>query len=245
MQRHLFISLTALIALAGTGCASIDGPREPHDPWEGYNRAMHSFNDKVDRAVLKPTAKGYRAITPDPVEKGISNFFSNLGEVKVIVNDLLQFKLLHFLSDTGRLVTNSTLGIGGLFDVASHFGMKKHDEDFGQTLGRWGVGQGPYLVLPFLGPSSVRDGIGEYGDYFADPIREVDDRDHRLALRALDIIDGRAQLLEAGEIVDEAAFDPYIFLREAYLQRRRYQVYDGDLPDIDDEQDDIDIFSDE
>lgn len=246
-MHYRFPILLFLFCLAALpGCATLDGPTEPHDPWERYNRGMYTFNDKLDRAVLKPVAKGYRAITPNAVEKGISNFFGNLDEIRVIANDILQFKLVHALSDTGRFVVNSTIGVGGLFDVAKHMGLKKHNEDFGQTLGRWGIGNGPYLVVPFLGPSSVRDGIGLVGDYQFNPIDEVDNRDKRNALYATSIISTRAELLEAGEILDEAAFDPYIFLREAYFQRRRNQVYDGAPPAIEpDEDDEIDIFSDD
>lgn len=243
--RNLIPALSFCL-VAVSGCATLDGPTDAHDPWERFNRGMYTFNDKVDRAVLKPVAKGYRAITPNAVEKGISNFFGNLGEIRVIANDILQLKLVRALSDTSRFVVNSTIGIAGLFDVATHMGLDKHDEDFGQTLGRWGAGTGPYLVLPFFGPSSVRDGIGLVGDYQIDPIGEVDDRDKRNALYAVSIIDNRAQLLEAGEILDEAAFDPYIFLREAYFQRRRNQVYDGAPPVLETEDnEEIDIFSDD
>lgn len=237
------ISLLLFLATL-SGCASLDGPTEAHDPWERYNRGMYNFNDKVDRAIFKPVAKGYRAITPAPVEKGVSNFFFNIREIRVIVNDILQFKLLQALSDTGRFVTNSTIGIGGLFDVAKHMGMDRHDEDFGQTFGLWGINNGPYLILPFFGPSSVRDGIGLVADYQINPIDEIDDRDTRTALYTIGIISTRADLLEAGEILDEVAFDPYIFLREAYFQRRRNQVYDGAPPAVDKEEE-IDIFTDD
>lgn len=244
---HRFIShlFPVIILLALSGCATLDGPTEPHDPWERFNRGMYNFNDKIDRAILKPVAKGYRAVTPDAVEKGISNFFSNLGEIKVLANDILQLKLITALSDTGRFLVNSTIGIGGLFDVAKHMKLEKHNEDFGQTLGRWGVPDGPYLVLPFFGPSSVRDSIGIRADFELNPINEVDDYDTRTALYALDIVQTRAWLLEAGEIVDEAAFDPYIFMREAYLQRRRNLVFDGKPPAETGEDEEIDIFSDD
>ncbi|MBN1379067.1 MAG: VacJ family lipoprotein [Gammaproteobacteria bacterium] len=247
MHYQFYFALILLCLLTLSGCATLDGPTEPQDPWEGFNRSMYTFNNKVDRAILKPVAKGYRAITPNAVEKGVSNFFSNLWEIKVIANDALQFKLLRALSDSGRFLVNSTIGIGGLFDVATHMGLKKHDEDFGQTLGRWGIGNGPYLVLPFFGPSSIRDGVGLVGDYQLDPIKEVEDQGTRNALYSTRIISTRAELLEAGEIVDEAAFDPYIFLREAYLQRRKHQVYDGTPPanDAIEEDEEIDIFSDE
>lgn len=243
-QTIKFITAFTILTLL-SACASLNGPPEPHDPWERFNRSMYVFNDKLDRAITKPVAKGYRAITPNPVEKGISNFFSNLGEVKVIANDLLQFKLLQSLSDTGRLLINSTFGILGFFDVATPLGLKKHDEDFGQTLATWGVGDGPYLVLPFLGPSTVRDGFGKVADAQLSPLREVDDEDKRMALYVLDIISTRAELLEAGDILSEAAFDPYVFLREAYLQRRRNQIYDGNPPvEETDEEDEVDLFAD-
>lgn len=226
------------------GCASLNGPPDPHDPWEGFNRTMYNFNDKLDRAILKPVATGYRKITPDPAEKGISNFFSNLDDIIVIANDILQLKPLQALSDTGRFLINSTLGIGGLFDVATSMGLQKHDEDFGQTLGRWGLGQGPYLVLPFFGSSSVRDGAGLAVDQYTHPLREVEDREARAGLYLLNTVSLRAALLEAGDIVDEAAYDPYIFLRELYIQRRRNLVYDGSPP-IAPLEEEIDIFSDE
>ncbi len=233
-----------LLCLLLGGCASLNGPPDPHDPWERFNRSMHKFNDGLDRAVLKPTAKGYRAIMPDPAEKGVRNFFSNLGEIRVIVNDILQLKPITALSDLARFVTNTTIGIYGLFDVATHLGLKKHDEDFGQTLGKWKTPPGPYLVLPFLGPSSVRDGFGRLVDGQLNPIWQADDAEARIGLYLLDVVSLRAELLEAGDIIDEAAFDPYIFLREAYLQRRRNLVYDGNPPSepLDEE---IDIFSDD
>ncbi len=241
---HYLYILIILNALAG--CAGLDRPAEPHDPWERLNRSMYTFNDKLDVAVLEPTAKGYRIITPDPVEAGISNFFSNLGEITVIVNDILQFKPVEAISDSGRFIVNSSIGIGGLFDVAKHMGLRKREEDFGQTLGYWGVNDGPYLVLPFFGPSSVRDGLGFVADIQIRPIKEIDDRDHRLILNTLNVISNRAELLEAGEILDEAAFDPYIFLREAYLQRRNNLVYDGKVPmDSTADDEEIDIFSDD
>ena len=241
IKTLLFITLLQLLS----ACATLDAPPEPHDPWERLNRTMYGFNDKVDRAVLKPVASAYRFITPDVAEKGVDNFFSNLREVKTILNDLLQFKLLQTLSDTGRLIVNSTIGIGGLFDVAQHMGLEKHNEDFGQTLGKWGVGQGPYLVLPFLGPSSVRDGTGLTVDYAVFPVRQIDDDATRNTLYLLDIINTRAQLLEAGDIIDAAAYDPYIFLREAYLQRRKNLVHDGNPPPEPNGEEEYDIFSDD
>ncbi len=234
---------SCLWALSLGGCATVEGPRDPQDPWEGFNRSIYSFNTKLDK-VLKPVAKGYRAVTPDPVETGVTNFFSNLGEIKILANNLLQFKPLAALSDTTRLLVNTTLGIGGLFDVATPMGLDKHNEDFGQTLGRWGMGSGPYMVLPLFGPSSPRDGFGRVADYAFDPIREVDDTSTRNSLYALDIIDTRAQLLAVDDIIDQAALDPYIYIRDAWLQRRRSLIYDGNPPP-DTGSEEIDIFADD
>jgi phospholipid-binding lipoprotein MlaA len=235
--------LSCLWALSLGGCVAVQGPPDPHDPWESFNRGVYSLNDKLDRAILKPTAKGYRAITPDAVETGVTNFFSNLEDIPIFLNELLQFKLLDALSDTGRLVVNTTLGIGGIFDVATPIGLDKHNEDFGQTLGRWGIGTGPYLVLPLFGPSSPRDAFGLTGEYAVGPIRQVEDTSTRNSLYVIEIIDTRAQLLSLDKVIDEAALDPYIYIRDAWIQRRRSLVYDGNPPP--DESDDIDIFSDD
>jgi phospholipid-binding lipoprotein MlaA len=202
---------------------------------------MYQFNDSVDQYVLKPVAQGYDKVTPAPVQKGISNFFSNLDDVLVVVNDLLQLKLAQFASDTGRLIINSTLGLFGLIDWASDMGLEKHNEDFGQTLGYWGVPSGPYFILPFLGPSTIRDSGGLYVDtYYFDPVyRELHEefpppeRENKDAVWGMTIVkavDTRAKLLKAESIMDEAALDPYVFLREAYLQRRKHMVYDGNPP---------------
>lgn len=235
--------LSCLWALSLAGCAAVSGPTDPQDPWESFNRGVYSFNDKLDRAVLKPTAKGYRAITPDAVETGVTNFFANLEEIPTLLNNLLQFKWLAALSDTGRLAVNTTVGIGGIFDVATPLGLDKHDEDFGQTLGRWGVNPGPYLVLPLFGPSSPRDIFGLVGDYSVGMIRQVEDTSTRNSLYVVEIIDTRARLLSLDEVIDEAAMDPYIYIRDAWLQRRRSLVHDGDPPPG--ESDEIDIFADD
>ncbi|HEX5056070.1 MAG TPA: VacJ family lipoprotein [Gammaproteobacteria bacterium] len=235
--------LSCLWALSLGGCAAVQGPPDPQDPWERFNRSMYSFNDKLDRAILKPTAKGYHAITPDVVETGVTNFFANLEDIPTLLNNLLQFKLLDALSDAGRLIINSTIGIGGIFDVATPIGLEKHDEDFGQTLGRWGVGSGPYLVLPLFGPSSPRDAFGLTGEYAVAPIRQIEDTSTRNSLYVMQIIDIRARLLPLDGVIDEAALDPYIYIREAWMQRRRSLVYDGNPPP--EESDEIDIFSDD
>lgn len=230
-----------IFALLASGCASVNGPADPHDPFESYNRAAHEFNDTLDIYLLKPVAQGYQTITPDPVMKGINNFFSNLDDVVVIFNDLLQLKPHQFASDLGRFIVNSTLGIGGLIDWASDMNMPKHEEDFGQTLGYWGVPAGPYLVIPFFGPSTLRDTAGMLvdGDTVAPIWVTIEDgfpAEERglktsLSLTAVKDVDIRANLLKAENILNEAALDPYSFIRETYLQHRQNLVYDGNPPE--------------
>jgi phospholipid-binding lipoprotein MlaA len=227
-----------------SGCATIDGPGDPNDPFESYNRTVYNFNDGLDKYLLKPVATGYDIVTPKFIQKGISNFFSNLDDAIVLINDLLQFKLVNAASDTGRILINSSFGLLGLIDWASDIGLEKHNEDFGQTLGYWGIPEGPYFVLPFLGPSTIRDTGGLVVDsaYF-DPIyKELHEgfppppRENDAAvwgMVATKAINTRAQLLKAGNILDEAALDPYVFLREAFLQRRKNLVYDGAPPEED------------
>ena len=225
MRMHkkypLFLLLLSLIIVPST-YASDDDPLEP------MNRAIFEFNEIVDDNVLKPIAKGYKYVTPDPVEVGISNFFSNLGEIGTITNDLLQLKFAQAGRDTMRFFLNSTLGIFGIFDVATPLGLSKNKEDFGQTLGFWGVPDGPYLVLPFLGPSSFRDGPSMIVDYELSPVEQLH-HEERQVLQTLDIVDTRARLLRATKILDTAAKDKYIFIRESYLQKRESQVNDGNV----------------
>jgi phospholipid-binding lipoprotein MlaA len=212
-----------------TGCASSNAPTA--DPWEGLNRATFSFNEGVDKVLLVPAAKGYQAVTPGFVRTGVSNAFSNVGDVGNGLNNLLQGKPSSALSDIGRLVVNSTLGILGLFDVATPMGLEKHNEDFGQTLGKWGVGSGPYVVLPFLGPRTLRDAAAIYPDSQATGYgRLIDHVATRNAVRGLDIIQIRAELLATTRTLDEASLDKYQFLRDSYLQRRLNQVHDGKIP---------------
>jgi phospholipid-binding lipoprotein MlaA len=202
-----------------------------HDPLEGFNRAMYTFNDKFDRYLLKPVAKGYRAVMPKPVSKSISNFFSNLHDPGIMLNNLLQGKPGQAASDLGRFLVNSTVGIAGLFDVATKMGLKKHNEDFGQTLAVWGVGDGPYLVLPFFGPSNMRDGPALIVDWETYPPSHMKDSGTRDKMYVVEVIDKRAQLLDASDILEQAAGqDPYIFVREASRQSRRNQIYDGNPP---------------
>lgn len=222
-----------------TGCATTQYNSEVNDPLEGYNRVMYSFNDTVDEAVIKPIAQGYDYIMPDPASKSVSNFFSNLNDITVIANDLLQFKFGQAFYDTGRFVVNSTAGVIGLFDVASSTGLEKHDEDFGQTLGVWGLDTGPYIVWPFIGPSSLRDTVGLVGDYYTDPITYVKGPAARNPFLITRIIDKRANLLSAEKVLEEAALDEYVYIRDAYLQRRQNLVYDGNPPE-----EEFDVFSD-
>jgi phospholipid-binding lipoprotein MlaA len=222
---HLIISLSLL---AQTGCA-VNG--DPRDPLEKVNRSIHSFNDSLDRAVLKPVAKGYEAITPVFARTGVRNFFSNLDDVTVLANDILQLKLEQTSRDFLRLTFNTTFGLFGLLDIASEMGLQKHNEDFGQTLGYWGAGPGPYLVLPFLGPSDLRDTGGYIVDSAStDLVASQNKIATRNTLSATRLISRRSELLAAKQVVDEAALDNYEFTRDFYLQRRRGLVYDGTPP---------------
>jgi len=225
--RSLLLALSVTVL---AGCASTGEYSDPSDPAEGFNRAMYSFNDGLDTVLMKPLAQGYKAITPAPVDKGISNFFGNLADVGSAINNLLQFKLERAASDVGRILVNSTIGLLGFIDVASNMNMQKYGEDFGQTLGVWGSGPGPYIVLPILGPSSGRDTVGVVVDWYTDPVRYVKDNSWRNSLIGLRAIDTRADLLGASRILEEAALDPYEFSRDAYLQKRRNDVYDGNPP---------------
>jgi phospholipid-binding lipoprotein MlaA len=214
-----------------TGCAT----QANKDPLEGLNRGIYKFNDTADKAVIKPIAGAYKAVLPSPIRTGVNNFFDNLGTVVTAINDLLQFKFSKAMDDAGRFVINSTVGILGVVDVASMDNVPKHNEDFGQTLGYWGVGNGPYLVLPFFGPSSLRDTTGLVVDTVAfDPISYIDDPRTRNQMRLVKFVDKRAQYLPASDLLDDAALDPYAFMRDAYLQRRESQVKDGEVSKADD-----------
>jgi phospholipid-binding lipoprotein MlaA len=214
----------------GEETVSVEEPNP--DPWENFNRRMYGFNDALDRAFLKPAAETITNTMPDPVNQGVSNFFGNLDDIGTGVNNILQGKFRHGLSDAGRVVVNSTLGVAGLFDVASRMNLEKHNEDFGQTLGKWGVEPGPYLVLPFLGPASVRDRVGFTVDLVFDlATYYTDDEGVRWALLGADVLEDRAALLDATNLLDTAALDPYAFQRDAYLQKREYDVNDGELED--------------
>ena len=239
MIKRTFI---ILLFVFNAGCATLEGPENPDDPFEGFNRSMYAFNETLDEYAMKPIARGYQAITPNVVDKGITNFFSNLDDVLVLLNDLLQLKIDKAIATSARIVFNSTFGLLGIMDVATDFGIPKHKEDFGQTLGYWGVDSGPYLVLPFFGPSSVRDGIGFVVDNSElDLIYDDMTMRDEYSLLSLYYIDKRADLLKAKDIVDETAPDPYAFIRDAWVQRRQNQVYDGNPP----EEDEDDLFEDD
>ena len=214
-----------LVAFTNDAYSSEDDPLEP------INRAVFGFNEVVDDVILEPVAKGYKYVTPDPVEDSVSNFFNNLGEINTIVNSTLQLKFDKTISSSGRFIINSTVGVFGLFDVATTMGIEKHKEDFGQTLGYYGVPSGPYLVLPFFGPSSFRDAPGFYIDVQIEkeisPVHTELHHEERQVIQATNVIDTRANLLQATKILDTAAKDKYIFLRESYLQKRAKMITDG------------------
>jgi phospholipid-binding lipoprotein MlaA len=226
--HNLFMKWLALLfsALLLGGCASVPN-NNPKDPYEGFNRGVYKFNDAFDRTIFKPVAKGYDAVLPKPVKTMLSNFFSNLDDVGVTINDLLQLKFKQAASDGSRVLFNSTFGILGLFNVTDR--LEKHNEDFGQTLGYWGVGSGPYLVLPFFGPSSIRDGAGLYADGYTSVIINTKDVPTRNSLYVTDKIHIRAELLKQEDVLDDAS-DRYAFIRDFYLARRQSLVYDGNPP---------------
>jgi phospholipid-binding lipoprotein MlaA len=219
--------LAAMALLLLAGCATT---RDNPDPWEPMNRKVYAFNDAFDKALLKPVATGYKKVTPAPVQKGVNNFFDNIYDVNTTLNQFLQGKPREGLSDAARFVFNTVFGVFGIFDVATPLGLDKHDEDFGQTLGVWGVPPGPYLVIPFLGPSTARDGPAKIVDPQWFYSSYVDPQSLYWGAWALDKVRTRANLLQAESIVEQAALDKYSFIRDAWLQRRRSQVYDGHPP---------------
>ncbi len=252
-SKYLFVRyplllcwIVTLLLLSGVSMAQDED--ENRDPIEGLNRAVFKFNDKFDQYLLKPVAKGYQAVLPRILNDGVTNFFNNLNDVVVIANGLLQGKFEQAAMDTSRVVYNTTFGVLGFFDVASHMDLPKHNEDFGQTLAVWGVPEGGYLVLPFLGPSTFRDAPGLVVDWFVlSPIRwfnpTLRDRVIALAVRG---VDTRAGLLRVERALDDAALDRYIFFREAFLQRRLNLIYDGNPPQPEFEEgfEDLELFED-
>lgn len=225
--RFKSITATALVVGLLTGCASSGNPK---DPIEGFNRAMFAFNEGLDTAILKPVATGYEAVLPSPIRTGVTNFFGNIDDLFIGVNNLLQGKVPEAFSDLGRVVINTTIGLLGVLDVASEAGLEKHDEDFGQTFGRWGVGNGAYVVIPLFGPRTVRDTVGLVLDVAADPVANHEPTRVRDAALVLRLVNDRAILLPADKVIEEAALDKYSYMRDAYLQRRRNQIHDGNPP---------------
>jgi phospholipid-binding lipoprotein MlaA len=230
-QRSLAASLLATLALLA-GCATAPGVAPPpkEDPWEGFNRKVYSFNETVDEAVLKPVATAYRDVVPQLVRTGVSNVLGNLSDIWSAANHLLQGKVHHGLDMGMRVLTNTVFGLGGVLDPATEMGLVRRPEDFGQTMGRWGVGPGPYLVLPFLGPSTLRDTGGLLLDRQAWPSAYARTDAAGYGVTTLEIINLRANLLGATQFLDAAALDKYSFLRQVYLARRQDAVYDGAPP---------------
>ncbi len=225
MLRKLAVIVAALLA----GCAT-SGESDPRDPLEPMNRAVYRFNEVVDEAVAKPVATVYRDVVPEPARGWVRNFFGNIADVFIGANNVLQGKVSDGLLDWARVAFNTVLGPFGINDWASEFGIEKHNEDFGQTFGAWGAGPGPYLVLPILGSSSVRDGLGTAVDLYVDPVGEVKPVRLRNSMVVTRLVGVRADLLEASRILEQAALDKYVFQRDAYLQRRRNLVFDGQPP---------------
>ncbi|MEO1036837.1 MAG: VacJ family lipoprotein [Pseudomonadota bacterium] len=228
-----------VVAIAVGGCAAARPPggnysEAEYDPWEPFNRNMTVFNDRVDRWTTRPLAIGYRKVTPQFVRRGINNVFSNLGYPLVFVNDFLQGKFAQGGRDLLRFGINSTIGVAGIFDAGSRFGLEENNEDFGQTLAVWGVPAGPYIVLPFFGPSTLRDGPSSAASFVLDGRNYIAGASVQDKLLILDIISARASLLSAESLLEDS-YDPYLTLRESWLQRREYLIYDGEPPVAEDE----------
>jgi phospholipid-binding lipoprotein MlaA len=226
---------TALIVCAALGmsaCVTLppNAPRSPQDPWESWNRGVYKFNDKLDRAVAKPVARGYVKYVPQPVRTGVTNFFSNLETPTVMVNDALQGKFLAAANDLGRFVLDTTVGIAGILDPATPAGLARNNEDFGQTLGKWGVHPGPFIEVPLLGPSDLRDAPARFVDSYLNPRQYIKNNYIKYGLYVPDFVDRRAALLPLDETLQHA-YDPYAFVRDAYFQRRAYLVSDGKIKD--------------
>ncbi|WP_053172227.1 MlaA family lipoprotein [Limnohabitans planktonicus] len=227
--KKIALSLTAVISLLLQGCATVKSA-DARDPWESMNRSVYNFNDSVDAAVLKPVAKAYVAVLPSPVRTGIHNFLGNLGDVWSMANSALQLKGQATVETFMRISVNTVFGLGGVLDVASEMRLEKRKEDFGQTLGYWGVKPGPYLMLPLLGPSTLRDALGTPIDMKGNAVEQFNDVATRNVLTATRVIDTRAGLIKSVDVVKEAALDPYTFVRDAYLQKRENDIYDGNPP---------------
>jgi phospholipid-binding lipoprotein MlaA len=231
-SRGLRASLGIMAILSLSACVTLppNAPRSPQDPWESWNRGVYRVNDKLDRAIAKPVAKTYVRFVPKPIRTGVTNFFDNLGTPTVMLNDALQGKLLAAGNDLGRFLLNTTVGIGGVLDPASSAGLAKNNEDFGQTLGVWGVHPGPFVELPVLGPSDLRDAPARIVDGYTNPHAYIKNKPIKYGLYGVYLVEERASLLQLDDTLSHA-FDPYAFVRDAYLQRRAYLVSDGKVTD--------------
>ncbi|MEX0709153.1 MAG: VacJ family lipoprotein [Woeseia sp.] len=235
-MRTTLIAVLSAVLLGGCATRGDVTPpelRSPADPWEPLNRRIDWFNTKVDSVTLKPAAKAYRAVVPQLARDGVSNFYGNLWTPLTAVNNFLQGKGADGFSDIGRFLMNSSVGLLGVIDVATEFGLEEHDEDFGQTLAVWGVGKGPYVVIPFLGPSTLRDTVMRPANTVFNPLYHYNNTSVQDKLVVLQIVDLRTRLLSAEEFL-EGSSDPYITLRESYLQNRNFEVHDGNPPMDDD-----------
>ena len=230
-SRRPALALICLLAFSGSALADNHAAGDPRDPWEGYNRAVYGFNKGVDSMFLKPAAEAYDTLTPEVVDRGITNFFSNIGDVRNFFNNFLQGKPDEAADSLARLIINSTVGLLGLIDVATEIGIHKSEEDFGQTLGAGGVESGPYFVLPFLGPSTVRDAIGQPFDFAMNPFMWADDSAVRASASGVQAMDYRADLIDTEEAVEGITEDEYTLVRNAYLDQRQFEVSDGAVTD--------------
>ena len=229
LNRRMGLALAACILLILQGCATVKNP-DARDPWESMNRSVYHFNDTLDNVAIKPAAKVYTAVLPSPVRTGIHNFLGNLGDVWSMANSALQLKGQATAETFMRITVNTFFGLGGVLDVATEMRLEKRKEDFGQTLGHWGVKPGPYIVLPILGPSTLRDTLATPLDIQGDMAQQFNDPATRNVLSATRVMDVRSSLLQTVDVIKEAALDPYTFVRDGYLQKRENDIHDGNPP---------------
>jgi phospholipid-binding lipoprotein MlaA len=227
--KRSLAACVAIVLLALQGCATVKSA-DARDPWESMNRSIYNFNDAVDTVAIKPVTQAYVNVVPSFVRTGLHNVVSNLGDVWSMANSAMQLKGQHAVESFMRVAVNTVFGLGGVLDIATEMRLERHKEDFGQTLGYWGVKPGPYVVLPILGPSTLRDGLTFPVDYQGDASRRFSDQATRNSLTVVRVVDTRANLLKTVDTVKEASLDPYSFVRDAYLQKRENDVYDGNPP---------------